>query len=170
MRRRLIKRRSIIRISLTSTWMFLTSCPMTYQVIMPTMWAIPLPSIPWIRVCNSIHWFSFSFVSLLLTDVDIVSTSDGKQAEWMDTKLGSDSRRGITNKFALYHVGLYPSVRDPNEEIHTRLRKDWIPLFDKFVVFFSTHALILPTHFLLDLRAYYILFPFLKMRQEYPLL
>lgn len=52
----------------------------------------------------------------------------------MDTKMGSDSRRGITNKFALYHVGLYPSVQDPDEEIHARLRKDWIPIFDEYVI------------------------------------
>eukprot|EP01127_Copromyxa_protea_P009669 TRINITY_DN2296_c0_g1_i2.p1 TRINITY_DN2296_c0_g1~~TRINITY_DN2296_c0_g1_i2.p1 ORF type:complete len:447 (-),score=48.81 TRINITY_DN2296_c0_g1_i2:69-1409(-) len=67
-------------------------------------------------------------------DSNIVSLSSGKQAEWMETKMNSDTRRGITNKFALYHVGLYPSVQDPNKEIHTQLRQDWIPKFDSHSV------------------------------------
>ena len=62
-----------------------------------------------------------------------------EQAEWLADTL--EAWQEIPYKFAAYHVPAYPSARDPDDEISTRIRKCWIPIFEhwKLDVAFEHH-------------------------------
>lgn len=62
-----------------------------------------------------------------------------EQAEWLADTL--EAGQEIPYKFAAYHVPAYPSARDPDDEISTRIRKCWIPIFEhwKLDVAFEHH-------------------------------
>lgn len=71
-----------------------------------------------------------SYLSIIVLDSGHTHPVGGKQTEWLGTIL--ENRAQIPNKFALYHVGAYPSVRSFMGEHHAKIRKNWVPLFDKF--------------------------------------
>jgi hypothetical protein len=52
------------------------------------------------------------------------------QNDWLSQTL--ESRSSYPHLFAAYHVPAYPSYRNPLGRIPTKLRKNWIPLFEKF--------------------------------------
>ena len=52
------------------------------------------------------------------------------QSQWLDDIL--KVRQEVSYKFAAYHVPAYPSHRKPDDEISTRIRKWWVPLFEQW--------------------------------------
>ena len=55
---------------------------------------------------------------------------NGAQTEWLAGVL--EARQLVPHKFALYHVPAYPSSRPFNYGISKQIRKNWVPLFDKY--------------------------------------
>lgn len=58
-----------------------------------------------------------------------VAPHGGAQARWLDAELEKDKLR--KHRFAVYHVPLYPSHRDYDDERSAVGRKEWLPIFDK---------------------------------------
>lgn len=71
-----------------------------------------------------------NYMSIFLLDSAHTHPIEGKQAEWLAKAM--EHRKDVSNKFAVYHVPAYPSVRDMNQEYSTKIRNYWVPLFDKF--------------------------------------
>ena len=66
-----------------------------------------------------------------MLDTDHVSNMTGDQLDWLENNLAED--QGLLNKFAVYHVPMYPSIRDYNEEPQSETgRSKWAPLFEKY--------------------------------------
>lgn len=57
---------------------------------------------------------------------------EGEQTDWLKQSLKEESL--VTNKFALYHVPLYPSFRDFEEAGSKAGRDAWLSLFDQYVL------------------------------------
>lgn len=70
------------------------------------------------------------YMSVFLLDSGHTHPIGGKQTAWLATAL--KTREQVLNKFALYHVPAYPSVRSLADRISTEIRKCWIPLFDRY--------------------------------------
>ena len=68
--------------------------------------------------------------AIYVLDTDHIALVDGAQKDWLAADLSSD--QDLANRFALYHVPLYPSVRSPDDSVTTRARHSWGPLFDQF--------------------------------------
>ena len=69
-----------------------------------------------------------SFLSLILLDTDHSYPIIGDQTQWLKQALSD--RAQVSYKFAVYHVGAYPSVYPYNGAIPKRIRKYWSPLFE----------------------------------------
>ncbi len=54
----------------------------------------------------------------------------GKQTEWLKQTLKEHSH--FLHRFAVYHVGAYPSTRAFDEPARKAIRKYWVPLFEKY--------------------------------------
>lgn len=54
----------------------------------------------------------------------------GEQTHWLYHAL--ENRAQIPNKFAIYHVPAYPSIRDFNNRYSTAVRNNWVPIFEEF--------------------------------------
>ena len=70
-----------------------------------------------------------STLSLILLDTDHSYPIVGDQTQWLKETLSD--RSNIPYKFAVYHVGAYPSVYPYNGGIPKRIRKYWCPLFEE---------------------------------------
>lgn len=68
-------------------------------------------------------------VAMFLLDSGHLSPHGGEQAAWLDAQL--IAQRNVPNKFAMYHVPLYPSVRAFDGGGSVAGRKAWLPLFDQ---------------------------------------
>ena len=79
-----------------------------------------------------------NYMSLILLDSGHTHYVN-EQAEWLADTL--KARQKVSYKFAAYHVPAYPSARDPDDEISTRIRKCWVPIFEhwKLDVAFEHH-------------------------------
>jgi len=66
---------------------------------------------------------------LLLLDSGHISAHEGEQAAWVDAQL--TAHRDMPQKFAVYHVPLYPSHRAYDGSASAKGRQYWLPLFDK---------------------------------------
>jgi hypothetical protein len=67
-----------------------------------------------------------------------INVKPEEQKTWMIEKFEQYKNR--SNVFAIYHVGLYPSKRSPTTEPHSTLRKEWGPIFDKYLkIGFENH-------------------------------
>lgn len=78
-------------------------------------------------------YYDFSFGKYLhLTFLDSGHTAPikGKQTKWLKKTLKSHS--DFRHRFAVYHVGAYPSTHDFKGPIAKKIRKKWVPLFDKY--------------------------------------
>ena len=67
---------------------------------------------------------------IVALDTGVIESISGSQKIWMKEELKEHKERKV--KFAIYHAGLYPSVRPYSGEIHTRLRVHWLPIFDRY--------------------------------------
>lgn len=84
----------------------------------------PMPGLPGYNVLD----FG-SYLSIFLLDTTHTNPIEGAQTEWLQKAL--QMRQEVPHKVALYHVPAYPCVRDFNNEISTKVRKYWVPLFEK---------------------------------------
>ncbi len=67
-------------------------------------------------------------LAVITLDSDHVTPVD-KQTHWLDSTLYTLADK--TWKIVQYHVPAWPSVRSINDEIPTRIRENWVPLFEK---------------------------------------
>ncbi|MCC6137697.1 MAG: metallophosphoesterase family protein [Bdellovibrionaceae bacterium] len=58
-----------------------------------------------------------------------LSTHSGAQRDWLEAELANTNTE---NKFAQYHVPMYPTYRDYEGSLSAAARKHWLPLFDKY--------------------------------------
>lgn len=70
------------------------------------------------------------YMSIFLLDTDHTHPISGEQTRWLNHVLAM--RQNVTHKFALYHQGAYPSVRSPDGKIPRSIRRNWVPLFDRY--------------------------------------
>ncbi len=68
-------------------------------------------------------------LSIFVLDTHHTHPVEGKQAAWLEAAL--NERKLVKDKFALYHVPAYPSVRKFKGIKHTAIRKHWVPLFEQ---------------------------------------
>lgn len=71
-----------------------------------------------------------TYLSLYLLDSGHACSVYGEQREWIANELKKDGE--MLHRFAVYHVPAYPSVSSLNEFYSSRVRKHWVPLFDKY--------------------------------------
>lgn len=71
-----------------------------------------------------------SYLTLVFLDSGHTHPIEGKQTDWLFQTL--EQRQHFPNKFALYHVGAYPSVRPFNGTVHQQIRNSWVPIFERF--------------------------------------
>lgn len=71
-----------------------------------------------------------SYMSILMLDTNHTHPIEGAQTDWIKKTL--EERADIPNKFALYHVPAYPSVRDSRSFLSALIRRKWVPLFDRY--------------------------------------
>ena len=71
-----------------------------------------------------------SYLSIIILDSGHTHPIDGDQTAWLEKTLAD--RKEIQTKFALYHVPAYPSVRPFDGKINVLIRKNWVPLFEKY--------------------------------------
>ncbi|MBA2728260.1 MAG: metallophosphoesterase family protein [Parachlamydiaceae bacterium] len=70
------------------------------------------------------------FLSIFVLDSGHTHLISGEQAKWLEDEL--KSRNDIMHKFALYHAGAYPSVRQMDSKMSPIIRDYWVPLFEKY--------------------------------------
>lgn len=70
------------------------------------------------------------YMSFVLLDSGHVNPPDATQKEWLEDVLSE--RQDIPHVFPVYHLALYPSVRDFNEERIVMVREPWVPLFEEY--------------------------------------
>lgn len=75
-----------------------------------------------------------NYLSILMLDTDHSNPIEGVQTDWLEKELRERARRKVTHVFPVYHVPAYPSHRDYNGAINTRVRNNWVPLFEKYGV------------------------------------
>jgi len=73
-----------------------------------------------------------NYMSIVILDSGHTHPIIGNQARWLASTL--NTRQEVPHKFALYHVGAYPSIRNFKKEEHAAIRQAWVPLFEKFGV------------------------------------
>jgi acid phosphatase type 7 len=73
-----------------------------------------------------------SYLSFYLLDSSHSNPVKGVQTDWLKTELDKDSK--MIHRFAIYHVPAYPSVRSYNMDISNMIRRNWLPLFEKYGV------------------------------------
>lgn len=71
-----------------------------------------------------------NYLSVFLLDSGHTNFIHGDQTRWLEQTL--KQRQDIPNKFAVYHVGAYPSVRPDNSKYSRLIRRQWVPLFDEY--------------------------------------
>jgi acid phosphatase type 7 len=72
------------------------------------------------------------YLSVLLLDTDHTAPITGAQTEWLATTLRE--RQHVAHLVPVYHVPAYPSVRSPDGPRETRVRENWVPLFERYGV------------------------------------
>jgi len=68
--------------------------------------------------------------TVFVLDTDHIAKSDKDQAAWLRDSMAKYEDR--SNKLALYHVPLYPSVRDYEGSASEKLRVAWLNIFDQY--------------------------------------
>jgi len=68
------------------------------------------------------------YLTILLMDSGHANPIAGKQTDWLKATL--NERKNVTNRFAVYHVPAYPSVRPFSHELSQKIRQYWIPYFE----------------------------------------
>lgn len=71
-------------------------------------------------------------MSIYLLDSGITNQVFGKQSQWLESQLKKD--KNVLNRFCIYHVPAYPSVRYQGSTISSLIRRYWVPIFEKYGV------------------------------------
>ena len=71
-----------------------------------------------------------NYMSLFMLDSGHTHDIAGKQTAWLEEALSK--RADMPHKVALYHVGAWPSVREIHSDVPSQVRKNWVPLFEKY--------------------------------------
>ncbi len=69
------------------------------------------------------------YMSILLLDTDHSNPIEGEQTEWLARALSS--RKNVPHIFPNYHAPAWPSVRRESGGGSTRVRENWVPLFEE---------------------------------------
>ncbi len=72
------------------------------------------------------------YLSLIVLDTDHSGPVEGAQTQWLHEQL--QNRQHMTHVIPVYHVTAFPSVRDYDGPIPTRIREHWVPLFERYGV------------------------------------
>lgn len=72
------------------------------------------------------------YMSIIFLDSGHTHTIYGEQTEWLKNQLKKD--QGIANLFVVYHVPAFPSVRYFRIKECCSIRRNWVPLFEKYGV------------------------------------
>jgi|694.fasta_scaffold14425_4 hypothetical protein len=72
------------------------------------------------------------YMSIILLDSGHTHSIRGKQTQWLYQTL--NARKDVPNKFVIYHVAAFPSVRKFDGKIQEQIRRYWVPLFEQFGV------------------------------------
>ncbi len=72
------------------------------------------------------------YLSIVLLDSDHANPIEGEQTEWLEQAL--QERQDVPHVFPNYHVPAYPSHRSYDGGVQTRVREQWVPLFDEYGV------------------------------------
>jgi hypothetical protein len=70
-----------------------------------------------------------NYLSLVFLDTEHTNTIDGIQKQWLERTLAN--RIGFDHVIPIYHVPAYPSVRPYNNDISTKVRQHFVPLFER---------------------------------------
>jgi acid phosphatase type 7 len=70
------------------------------------------------------------YLSLVVLDSDHTSPIDGAQRTWLDRTLAERGERGVSHVLPIYHVPAFPSHRSFEATVQTRVREEWVPLFE----------------------------------------
>jgi acid phosphatase type 7 len=68
------------------------------------------------------------YMSILLLDSAHVNPADGIQSEWLENVL--KERNHVPHLFPVYHLPMFPSVRDFDTPEIVEVRNSWLPLFE----------------------------------------
>lgn len=71
-----------------------------------------------------------NYLSLYILDSGHTNSIHGIQTQWLKNTL--ELTKEESQKFAIYHVPAFPSIRNFNQEISKNIRKYWVPLFEKY--------------------------------------
>jgi purple acid phosphatase-like protein/calcineurin-like phosphoesterase family protein len=71
-------------------------------------------------------------MSIFILDSDHTHHIEGLQTNWLNNALAQ--RQDIPHKFVSYHVAAFPSYRKFHGTTNSKIRKYWVPLFEKFGV------------------------------------
>lgn len=71
------------------------------------------------------------YLSLLMLDTDHTWPIEGDQTTWLEKAL---QKSHSTYVFAAYHVAAYPSYYPYTGKVPEKLKKHWVPLFEKYHV------------------------------------
>ena len=72
------------------------------------------------------------YLSIILLDSDHTGPVAGRQTEWLEEVLAA--RTDVPHLFPIYHVPAYPSVRSFDARVSSRVRAQWVPLFEQYGV------------------------------------
>lgn len=70
------------------------------------------------------------YLSIFILDSGHTHYIHGDQTKWLGQTL--QRRQSVPNKFAVYHVGAYPSVRNNGDRASKSIRNFWSPLFEQY--------------------------------------
>ena len=70
-----------------------------------------------------------NYLSIFILDSGHANRIEGPQANWLKKVL--EVRTPVLHKMAIYHVPAYPSVRMFQNSISSKIRRYWVPLFEK---------------------------------------
>lgn len=71
-----------------------------------------------------------NYMSIFILDSGHTHPVDGDQTHWLYHAL--EDKKNVMHKFAIYHIGAYPSVRMYKGAKHEIIRKNWVPIFEQF--------------------------------------
>ena len=72
------------------------------------------------------------YLSLFLLDTGHATFIDGEQTDWLRRELYQRSR--VRHLIPVYHVPAWPSVRDFDGFLVSKVRNNWVPLFEEYGV------------------------------------
>lgn len=71
-----------------------------------------------------------NYLSIIVLDSNHTHPITGAQTDWLSQEL--QKQGNVLHRFAIYHVPAYPSVRYFRQAVPTAIRRNWVPLFEKY--------------------------------------